>query len=342
MTKILDTNFLTPAQINELPCFTADRWLEKINESVVVIQCCQDTDNTSLVIIDFVLVGSFYFTPYVKILSVDGDTSYTTRGVTAPLALGHYKNPTIPINTQCSTFHGQVVFDFGQVISNFRSAATITFELGMIGQIPQSYGVSFPPQTPTSTFIWQKGVLPNPVSINYVNGNYNIVFEYKGDIDCSCSLQCVMPSGISHNVKFCPDESQVLNVYKGDLTADPSTLLIQLSDSIGNRSILQVQPLIGVKPQAPTLVVSDDPNRVEVVIAATSLNGTVLTDVQYQVIKYTNTANNYVVWKDWSSRPVSKFIDLDVIKGKTYGYAVRYLGKFGDMTQLSDWSSTVV
>lgn len=336
-TKIRDENFLTPAQINELPCFTADRWLNKVDESVTITQVCQDSDNTSLVIIDFVLVGTFYFTPYCKILSVDG-IDYTSNNVSAPLAIGHYSNPAIPIATNCQTFHGKLVFDFGSVIPNYTTATEIVFELGMIGQIPQSYGVSFPNQDCSDEYTWTKGVLPSPVSITYQNGNYNVVFEYAGTKDCSCSIQCIVPSGVSNNVQFCPNEKQTISVYYGDLSIDPSTFIIQLSDSIGNSSVLSVQPLFGVSPIAPSVSLLDNPSRIEVSITPRSINGIELEDVLYQIFRYEGSVSNYNIWKDWSNRS-SIFIDTDILPNKTYGYAVRYKGKFGDMTQLSTWYS---
>jgi len=339
MTKILDINFPSSEQINSLPCFASDRHLEKITESVTVTQCCQDPDNSSLVVIDFVLVGAFYFVPYVKILKVDDDSTYETRGITAPLAIGHFKNPDIPIDTRCLTYHGQVVFDFGSVIPDYTTCTTIEFELGMIGQVPQAYGVTFPTQTPTDRYSWQKGVLPIPVAISYANGNYSIVFEYKGNRNCSCAIQCVVPSGVSNNIQFCPDETQSITTYVGDLTDDPSTILISLRDSVGNLSVLELQPLLQVKPATPIIASQSSPSRIEVGITKTSTGGTYLENVQYQILKYEGTANNYIVWKDWSNRQNLTFIDTEVLPYKTYGYAVRYKGAFDEISNLSDWNS---
>lgn len=342
MTKIRDDHFPTSAQINELACFASDRYLERVTESVTVLQCCQDSNNTSLVIVDFVLVGAFYFTPVCKILEVDGDTSYTTNNTIARLALGHYKNPNIPIDTQCNTFHGQLVFDFGQVISDFLEAHSIKFELTMVGQVPQSYGINFTPQSPSYIFEWEKGVLPQPVSITYQNGSYNVVFEYAGNKDCSCSIQCVVPSGISNNIQFCPDQKQTVTIYNGGLLSDPTTLLISLRDSVGNISALEIQPLMGVDPAPPTISYNESPRHVSVTILAESIGGIKLENTQYQVLKYDTNQHNYFVWKDWSNRSSMTFLDDDLLPGHTYGYAVRYRGQFNDITNLSSWSSIIV
>lgn len=339
MTKIPDFSFPTVDQINSLPCYTADRFLTKVDEQVLITQVCQDANIPSLVIIDFVLVGAFYFTPFCKILEVDGDTSYTTNGVVAPLAIGHFRNPDIPIQTNCQTFHGQIVFDFGSVIPDFTTAANIIFELGMIGQVPQSFGISFPPQTPTQQFSWTKGVLPSPINISYINGNFNIIFEYKGSVTCNCAIQCVTPSGTTQNIQFCPDQQQMVTIQNGDLSSDPVNFYIQLSDTLGNKSILSVQPVIGTTPRAPTTTIEDSPRRVQIGISKTSANGVAYDEtVDYQVLKYYTSTNNLIIWKDWSSRNVSSFIDLDVIPNGVYGYAVRFRGAFGDESNISDWT----
>jgi hypothetical protein len=199
-TKIKDEDFDTPAEINATECFTASRWLNKVEESVKILQVCQDSTNSALVIIDFSLAGAFQFTPFCNILSVDGDTSYLSNGTQAPLAVGHFQNPDIPILTNCQTISSKIVFDFGAVIPDFISAQVVEFELGMVGEVPQAFGVSFPNQTPTDTFLWQKGVLPTPINLTYQNGNLNVVFDYAGQAECACNVQCVSPTGVTHQI----------------------------------------------------------------------------------------------------------------------------------------------
>lgn len=337
MTTVRDEDFLNPTQINSIPCYASDRMLKKVDESVLVTQVCQDSIDTSLVIIDFVLIGAFYFTPYCRILRVDNDITYENEQVFAPLALGNFRNPEIPINTNCNTFYGQIVFDFGEVIPNFNSAIEIEFELGMIGQIPQAYGVSFPNQTPTHTYVWQKNVLPVPISVSYFNGSYNVTFEYNGRLDCSCAVQCVIPSGVTQNIQFCPDQRQTVNIYYGDLSQDPTTMLIQLRDGIGNLSQLEVTPLVGVKPASPIVTLQDNPRAAFIAAYPNSIGGQFLEDIQYQIIKYYGTQNNYVVWRDWSSKFNSAIVDTELLPNKTYGYATRFKGKFGEVSNLSDY-----
>jgi len=73
-TKVPDREFPSVASINSLECFTADRYLNKVDEIVRVTRCCIDPNDTNLVIIDFALLGAFLFVPYCKILRVDEDS----------------------------------------------------------------------------------------------------------------------------------------------------------------------------------------------------------------------------------------------------------------------------
>jgi hypothetical protein len=188
VTKISDENFSGPSEINLHPCLSSSRFLNAVDETVIITQVCQDSYNTSLVVFNISLVGAFLFTPTLKIIAVDEDTSYETNNVTCPIAVGHYQNPIIPINTNCVTWHGTLVFDVGSKIPNYTTASNIIFRLDMDGAVPQAYGVSFPNQSFSTTYSWQKGVLPVPISLTY-NGNVlGIVFQYEGNRDCSCNI----------------------------------------------------------------------------------------------------------------------------------------------------------
>ncbi len=338
MTTIRDEDFNSPAEINIQPCLTASRYLNKVDEAVTITQVCQDSYNTSLIVIDYLLVGAFLFYPTLKIISVGGDGSYGTNNVVAPLAVGHYKNPTIPINTNCVTYQGQLVFDIGSVISNYITAQSIEISLEMRGEVPQSYGVSFPNQTVSCDYTWNKGVLPNPIGLTYDNGMLGVTFEYRGDRDCSCNIQCLIPSGVSQNIAFCPGQQQTVTLYKNPNSLDPYSLLIQLQDSLGNISQISAQSLIGVLP-APLVVSSHTkPKHVKINLVRASVNGVEINDTNsYRILKYQGSSNNRWIWKDWSDLNWNNFIDYDVIPGERYGYAVRFKGSLGDESSTSSW-----
>lgn len=341
MTKINDSDFPGIAEINATPCYTADRFLSKVDESVIVTQICQDSNVPELVIINFTLVGVFLFTPYCTLLQID-DTVLSVP-INVPLAIGHYKNSNIPINTNCQVFNGQLVFNFGSVISNYTATRYIKFELGMIGQVPQAFGVSFPNQTPTYIAEWNKGVLPNPVGINFINGSFNIIFEHNGDRDCSCNIQCIVPESVEQNIQFCKDQRQTVSIYNGDLSADPSSYVIQLSDTLGNKSTLLVQPVLGTIPKTPAVTkLGISPKEVGISIAKLSANGIAYDEsVRYQILKYSINSNNISIWKDWNKSDNNTFIDTDVLPGVVYGYALKVKGTFDDESNLSDWATII-
>lgn len=341
--KINDEDFSSPAVINLHPCLTSSRYLSAVQESVIITNCCQDPNNPALVIIDFTLVGAYIFQPYVNIISVDENTSYSQHNIRPPLAVGHYKNVNIPINTACSTYYGQLVYDFGKVIDNFLSAQLITFELVMVGSVPLAYGVSYPSQTITASFDWNKGVLPSPVNLLYNEGFLSVVFEYKGTKDCSCDIQCVIPTGVGYNVQFCPDEQQNVILYQGDTSGDPYSVLIQLRDSIGNISSLEFQSLFTSKPLPPSVSVGTKPKRIDITISRQSVNFVSFDEtLEYQVLRYRGKSSNAKIWKDWSHINWNHFVDYDVIPGETYGYALRFKGKFNEVSNLSDWTEVTI
>lgn len=342
MTVISDSDFRNPNQLNNLPGYSSSRFLDTVPESVSITSVCQDSQNPSLVIINFNIAGSYYFTPIVKILDVDGDTSFSVNNIVAPLFLNDQRSSAIPINTYGGVVNGRIVADFGRVIPNFLYAQLINFELRMEGSIPVSYGVSFPAQTPRTTYLWSKGVLPTPVDISYVNGVIQVYFQYNGQVDCSCNIQCVEPSGVSSNITFCPNDTQSITINQA-LSGDPFTFNLLLSDGIGNLSEFNLTSYINVTPSSPIVALKKSsksgPLRAEIGISNLSTNGVAIAGADYQIIKYINSPHNYIIWKDWSERPWTNFIDYEIKPGNTYGYAVRYKGKFNDISNLSQWTT---
>jgi len=343
MTLIPDEVFLSPAEINLHPCMSSSRWLNVVPESVIITQVCQDSNNTSLVIFNITLVGVFLFTPTLKILSVDDNSSYEENNIVAPFALGHFRNPMLPINTACNTYHGQLVFDVGSVIPEYRSAQTIVFKLIMAGQTPQSFGVNFPNQTATYNYQWNKGVLPSPVGLTYYQGSIGVTFQYEGNVDCSCNIQCFIPTGVSKNVIFCPGEKQTVYLYQDPNSTDPYSILVQLSDSLGNISDLNLQAVFNTVPKAPVVSTSVKPKRVNITIFRQSENDIEINDdVQIRVMKFEGSPSNQSVWKDWSGIGWNTFVDFAVLPGERYGYALQFKGKFGDISTISSWTEITI
>lgn len=342
-TKVPDTVFPSPEEINPHPCVTADRWLNAVPEQVEIISVCQDSNNPSLVIFNIRLVGAFLFTPTLYILSVDGDVSYEANLSRGIFALGHYQNPTIPINTNCSVWHGQLVYDVGTVVNNYTSANTILFELEMAGVVPQAYGVSFPNQTCSTLFTWNKGVLPQPIGMTYTNGILNVQFNYQGSTNCNCSIQCVAPQGVTQNIVFCPGETQSVSLYQNPDSTDPFSVLIKLQDTLGNVSSVDFQTIFNVVPAKPILSIGKKPKRIGIAIARESISKVAIEPAAcYQILKYEGSPNNKVVWKDWNDSSWNYFVDYQVRPGYTYGYAVKFKGQLGDISTTSEWTTVTI
>ena len=109
---------------------------------------------------------------------------------------------------------------------------------------------------------------------------------------------------------------------------------------MGNTSSLDVQSILQTVPKPPIVASLTGPRRLEVSISKRARNGEELREVEYQVYKYEGSTNNAKVWKDWSPRDWSTFVDTEVLPNRTYGYAVRYRGKFQDISNLSSWTTT--
>ena len=341
MTQVADRDFRTPAQINVMAGMSADRYLRAAPPSVSIIQICQDSNNPSQVIIDFSVAGAFYFTPVVYITQVDLDRSFGASQVIAPVAILDSRTSSLPIDTGGGTRTATIVADFGSVIPKFLSAQVIRFTLTMTGSVPLSYGISVPAQSPSVDYVWTKGVLPTPIGLNYNRGSVDVLFHYNGTVDCTCDIQCVTQSGVGRTLTFCPTDSQSVSIPH-TMDGDPFSFNLVLSDGIGNISELNIVSVVNVNPKPPIVYSSrvgrTSSARNEVALNSLSLNGITITDVQYQVIKFIGSVNNYMIWKDWSNKPVTRFVDKDVRPGVTYGYAVRYKGRFNDVSNLSNWT----
>lgn len=355
-TKVPDDKFLSHEVLNKMPCVASDRFLQKVPEFVEVVSCCQDELNPSIVYIEFKLNGVFNYTPRISksgkvgcmILRVDDDTSFETNKVVAPIFLEYHRsNPkSLPLNTQCKTRTFILAFDFGQVIPNFLGAKEVKFRLRMEGVLPARLKFQKFQKLEKSVFHnynWKKGPTPNPYRMDYdpEREKLMVYFQFQQGIPCHCNILCESISGNPDLVQYCEDKTSRVIV---DFAAgqDPGQLLLQFSDGFGNTSDLDIQPLVKVLPASPSAYTKEKPRRVEVGINRMSVGGTKLDDgVAYQIWKYDQSISSARIWKDWSFRNYSSFSDTDVIPGRTYGYAVRYRGKFGEESLLSGWSTVI-
>jgi|TARA_R110000824_G_scaffold635_3_gene3953 hypothetical protein len=353
-TKIPDRNFLSHEKLNMVHCVASDRFLQKVPEFVKVISVCQDELNTSIVYMEFELNGVFDYTPSIAkggsvgcmILSVDGDTSFETNRVVAPLMLEYHRNnpKSLPLNTECKTRTFILAFDFGRVIPEFLGSKEIHFRLRMEGVLPSRLNFQKFLSLETSVkydYRWNKGPTPNPYRMDYDTDRQKLLvyFQFEQGVPCHCNILCESISGSSDEVQYCEDKtSRVIVDYSAGV--DPGKILLQFSDGFGNISDLNIQPLIEVLPVSPQVYIQEKPRRAEIGVNRMSVGGTKLDDgTAYQIWKYDQSISNARIWKDWSYRDYSSFSDVDIIPGRTYGYAVRYRGPFGEESKLSGWST---
>jgi hypothetical protein len=150
----------------------------------------------------------------------------------------------------------------------------------------------------------------------------HVYFEFEEGVPCNCNILCQTVTGDSSTSQYCPDSTSIVIV---DYVAgnDPSSLVFQFSDALGNRSDLVVDPVFNILPTPPSTLPQTNPRRVEVGISRTTVGGVSLDDeIAYQIWKYEHSPSSARIWKDWNYRSYSTFTDTEVIPGRTYGYAV--------------------
>jgi hypothetical protein len=340
MTSIPNNQFQSPEQLNSLVGVSASRILRLADQSVELVTSCQDPNNPSLVFIEFSLSGIVSYMAVIKILEVDGDASFGSNGVVARIVTNDIRTTSLPVSTVNGIINGKILADFGSAIPNFLAAQKITFRLEMVPQVSVIPGTTIPTSLISKELAWEKGVLPTPYTLSYENGVLKVYFQYLGEGNCACQIQCVTPSGVSSDINFCPDDIQAVSITK-ELNGDPFTFNVLLRDGIGNTSTLDITTLINVIPISPIVSIEEVSSRrfrAQISINRLNFRGISVSDADYQIIKYTDTPENYVVWKDWSIRGWDTFMDYNIKEGHTYGYAVRYKGKYGDISEFSPWA----
>jgi len=347
--RVHNRDFIGPDRLSKLPCVVCNRFLEKVSEKIVILNVCQDEQNPSVCWITFTLNGVFNYTPTLSILKVDEDGSYKDRNVKAPIFLSYYRNTvnSLPINTNCETKTYILAFDFGTVIPNFLGASVVEFDLIMDGIMPDALNIpDFAELTKTikDSKVWTKGPTPNPYRLVYSSSNSKlfIYFDFNDNLPCSCNIQCASISGNLNSIQYCPDKiSRVTVDYaQGD---DPQSILLRFSDSYGNYKNLDIYPLMGTTPATPSVSILSNPKRIEISINKRSVNNSAIGDrTAYQIWRYDSSISSASIWKDWSYRDHTTFVDMDVIPGNTYGYAVRFKGQFGEESKISNWASKTI
>ena len=333
MTRIPDSQFRDPAQLNLIPNLSSSRVFRGVPGSFSLGNVCQDSDDPRKILIDFSLAGYGVDRLEVSILSVDGDTSYATSSVIAPIILSDARNFRFPISYSQGPVSGKVVADFGIAIPELLTKTIIIFRVSAFDRAGSVLS--------SVDYTWSKANLPRPVGMNYSNGSLQFLFQYDGEQNCSCDIQCVIPSGVTTNLTFCPEQTQTINLEQV-LDGDPFNFSIVVRDALGNTSTLNSTTILNVVPQPPSLgIAQKDRHNAPVgtiLVNPQSTNNIEIKYRYYQIIRYESTPNNYQIWKDWTDSPETVLYDDKLKIGKDYGYAIRYKGEYNDITEFSSWA----
>jgi hypothetical protein len=294
------------------------------------------------------------------------------RGYQDPLIV--WSSPTLKIDTFCSSVNTRIAFNCGTLIDDdmsatqgdlgsFASAPAIEFKIELAGAFPseafENTGGCHDPQLeedavtslqvfasedPTSNvFTYNKGVTPDPYYIYFdpTTNELKIVYASLGTVACPCAINCVEPDLEDFEIPICDDELQVITVQATDIIGDPTDINIVFKDPIGNFTDASVHTVAGVTPRPPSPLVAPKPLHVQIVIPYASINGKAINPnkVKYQLLKYTNNSDNFVILKDWSSKKWDVVYDRDVRQGHIYGYAVKFKGEFNEESYLSTWKT---
>ena len=282
------------------------------------------------------------------------------------------------IYTLCSSLSTRVAFACGTFIDDdmtategdlgsFASAEVIEFKLKLFGVTtegdpePPAGGCHAPETeiaaiTDLGTFVsedpispvysYNKGISPDPYYLYFdpITNELKITYTNIGSEGCPCAINCVEPEIEDFNLPLCEDELQVITVQATDIIGDPTDISIIFKDPIGNFTDASVHTVASLIPRHPSVRLEPKPLHAQINIHYASKNAKPVNPnrAKYQVLKYTDNSDNFIILKDWSSKKWDVVYDRDLRSGHTYGYAVRFQGEFGEESFISSWETIKV
>jgi hypothetical protein len=321
-----------------------------VPEQLTILECCQDPDNLNIIYIRCVLNGIFEYIPYC---SVSWDS--ITIDVTSLLVPG-YKGIGVdnsPIDVGCGSGTFLLAYNIGSVVANFYSVPQINVTLKFVGQnsslnlsqLELDSGV-FISSNPTATTSLNKGLSPQPYKLYFDPNTNQLKVQYTnlGSTSCQCAINCVSPDIEDFNLTVCQNEIQEVSINANSIFGDPTNVSLTFLDLIGNTSNVDIHAMLNVKPAKPNVLAQNDPRHNNVNLLYVTINGVPIRadKVKTQILKYENNPDNFYVWKDWTSKSWNSLYDRNIIPGRTYGYAVRFKGEFGEVSFPSEWTTVEV
>jgi hypothetical protein len=332
---------------SDLPCTASGLGGVFVPESAQILEVCQDPDNLGIIYIITTIKGVYQYTPTLEVTW--GSETVNVDSLYVPNYKG--EGAAFPIDVKCGSKTVTLAYNVGNVIPNFKTVNMIDLELKFIGSadgIGETEFIQeiFQSSDPAVSYTFVKGLSPTPYKV-YFDPNsekLKVQFVNLGDKPCACAIDCVVPTQEDLDIAVCKDEAQEVTINKNLIVGDPTKATITFVDSIGNQSDIDLQLMNSVKPLRPQAFAHADPYHAKVSINYVSENGATLNPdkIMYQVFKYEGTPNSARIWKDWSDQPVTSFVDTEVRHGYTYGYGVRFKGEFGELSDMSSWSTVKI
>lgn len=337
-----------PIDDTGLPCTAAGIAGVFVPEVLEIIDVCQDPNNLSIVYLECAIQGVFAYTPTLTItygsntVNVDSQyiPKYNEEGV-----------ENFPIDTGCASTTALLAYDIGAVIPEFASLTSFKLTLRFNGSsetISENEVIAdtFQSANPEATKIFTKGLTPQPYTLYYDANSNKIKLQYigLGSTPCLCAINCVEPTADDFDFPVCEDEVQEVSIDANSIIGDPTNVTITFQDTIGNQSVLNTSALVNMEPLAPQVIYQNNPAHIQVGFGYVSRFGTKFNKegVAYQILKYENSINNAKVWKDWSTKQTTNFVDTDVKLGNKYGYSIRFKGQFGEDSLASKWTEVKI
>lgn len=327
-------------------CVAAGIGKVTVPEELSIIDCCQDADNFGVIYINCSLRGIYEYTPKCVISWEGGSVDVSN------LIIYGYKASGIQpglLSVGCGTGSFLLAYNVSSVIPSFDTLKSINVTLQFIGTVTntnlsqyiQSLGL-FSSSNPSSTVTLNKGLNPKPYKIYFdaVTNKLKVQYSNLGNNACLCAIDCVSPTVDDFQLTICEDEIQEISINSNSIFGDPTDALVTLADAKGNKTKLTVHSMMNVNPVKPNVFLYTTPIYNNISILFASANGTPIDykKVKVQVLKYENNPDNVYVWKDWTSKSWTSLYDKNVIPGRRYGYAVRFKGEFGEISNISDWT----
>lgn len=179
------------------------------------------------------------------------------------------------------------------------------------------------------------------------NGKVVIIFNSPENGNCSCFSTCLPSSGIQ---LICDGKqtSVVGNVPEG--SNSPYIFRFTLVDSNNHTNEISIPTIAHIEPMCPLLSLeSVKPIRnVKIAIPRMSTSFSSLNNyvTHYQIERYSRVRENKNLICDWTSlNDLSNseiFYDTILYDYTEYGYRIRYLGPYKDVSQWSEWVTIYV